>query len=349
MSGSSLDGIDVVICSFEEDLKFNLLKCEEIKIPPEIGSFLADPLKESSRNYLEKAADFSLWLALQLKEIIKSAEVPIDLISCHGHTILHDPKRKFTEQIGNGGLISSITGVDTLCDLRIQDIGYGGQGAPLASLYDQYLFSQYDLMLNLGGIANVSIRQEDKILAWDICPCNQILNHFSQLAGMPYDDKGKLASIGVSDKNQVVQLKKLAYFDQPPPKSIDNYWVKEEFLYLFNKDLGVNDSLATMVDFVAEQVAEDIREKTLKKDEKLSMAITGGGAHNDYLVKCIQRCLKPLGIQCIIPHSTIINYKEAILMAFMGHRYLAGQKNTLSSATGADRNLIAGAFYKGHG
>ncbi len=342
MSGSSLYGLDLAICQFQVD-HFSLLHTDSVPFSDEIVQRLKDPLAQSSRMFIELEAEFSKFVALQINQFLIDSATEIDLIVSHGHTIYHVPENLISCQIGNGGIIASKTGVDTLCDLRIQDVSLGGQGAPLASLVDQYLFNDYALRLNLGGIANLSVTSEGKLRSWDVCPCNQVLNHLAGLMGFAYDDKGTIARQGKMDEDLYAQWQMLEYFKQLPPKSLDNYWVRNNFISKL-KDQKIEAAMNTACHFIADRISMDIQQHLPKGKHK--MLITGGGAHNDYLVECIE---KVTNLEIVIPEPSIIDFKEAMLMAYMGHRYLINKANVLSSATGSRKDIIAGAYYKGNG
>jgi anhydro-N-acetylmuramic acid kinase len=133
------------------------------------------------------------------------------------------------------------------------------------------------------------------------------------------------------------------FFDQAPPKSLDNYWVKNQFLPAL-KEKHTEDALHTMCRFIAYALSRDLRKYLPQGDHK--MMITGGGAHNRFLVECIS---EEVDVEVILPVDEVINYKEALLMAYMGHRYLNDQVNVIASATGGNKDIIAGALYKGNG
>ncbi|MGC4020869.1 MAG: anhydro-N-acetylmuramic acid kinase [Cyclobacteriaceae bacterium] len=110
----------------------------------------------------------------------------VDLISSHGHTIFHQPKNKFTFQLGDGNAIHAVTGLPVVFDFRSLDVVLGGEGAPLVPIGDQLLFSEYDVCLNLGGIANLSMTQKNQRVAFDVCYCNMALNYLANKSGKDF-------------------------------------------------------------------------------------------------------------------------------------------------------------------
>ena len=345
MSGSSLDGLDLAICSFNED-NYTVLHCDHFPFNDDLVTQLKDPLSLSNKELLILNANLSRYFADAVNQMIVNARIIPDMIVSHGHTIFHDPDSMVTCQLGNGGIIASLTGIDTLCDLRIQDVALGGQGAPLASLVDKYLFDTHQLQMNLGGIANVSFTSGKDVKSWDICPCNQVLNYFAGQLGASYDENGAWAKEGSLNQQLYDYWQNKDYFNSNPPKSLDNYWVKENFLEL-NMEIDPMDGLHTMCKFIADRIIKDLLQHLPKGN--YNMIITGGGTHNDFLINLIDKGASTLGIKITIPEVNLIDYKEAILMAYMGYRYLEKMPNVLSSATGGKMDITAGALYKGHG
>ena len=347
MSGSSLDGIDLALCCFGDNDKFSIEKSETIPLPDGLESSFKDPLSFPVKEFLHLSSAFAQFVGKAVRDFLEDATEMPCLIVSHGHTIYHNPDSMVSCQIGNGGIIASLTGINTLSDLRIQDVAMGGQGAPLASLADKYLFQDYNLMLNLGGIANISVTDKEKTISWDISPCNQVLNKLSRELGLPFDNKGRKAKNGKKIERLYRYWQSLEYFSDNPPKSLDNYWVKEVFSSGINFNEPVEDSLNTMCHFITNQLFEDLRGHLPKGPSK--MFITGGGGHNDFLIQCINKAAAPHNIEVVIPTKEMIDYKEALLMAYMGHRYLEGKINVLASATGAKKDIIGGALYLGNG
>ncbi|NNF34245.1 MAG: hypothetical protein HKN68_09055 [Saprospiraceae bacterium] len=342
MSGSSLDGLDLAICEFE-GTQYKFLATDQILLPESIKTRLSDPLGLSSKALLMLSSDVGMFLAESSRDFIIETDIPVDLIVSHGHTIYHQPESNLSCQIGNGGIIASLTGIDTLCDLRIQDIANGGQGAPLASLIDLNLFKDCSVKLNLGGIANVSISINDHVRSWDVSPCNQVLNQLASFKGYEYDEGGGLARMGNIDEGLWNIWKSIPFFEMSPPKSLDNYWVKNDFFSAV-KDVKIEDALHTMCRFLADTLSKDLKKYLPQGNHK--MLITGGGAHNQFLLECIS---EKVDVEVVVPEDEVIDYKEALLMSYMGHRYLKGQVNVIASATGGDKDIIAGALYKGNG
>ena len=350
ISGSSLDGLDISLCSFEG------LTPGQIDWEMQIGRTV--PFDESLRTQLSIATTLSVKELMQLEvafskfctgainDLISKHDLEVDYICSHGHTIYHFPEDGYTLQIGKGSILAELTGIPSIVDVRANDVAQGGEGAPVAPIVEHYLYPGYDFYFNLGGIANVSYHNAGIITSIDSCPCNQVLNHVVAELGKAYDDRGGLARKGQVSEQLITEWKKLDYFDHPIPKSMDNSWVQEVFIPIMSAyDLTHEDRLATMVEFAAIQLATDC--KLLSGTDKGSSTglITGGGGLNDFLVECLQSRVSAFGLTLTIPDQKTINFKEAILMALMGYLRVNGQDNTIPTVTGAQKATKGGAIY----
>ena len=343
MSGSSLDGVDLAYCTFQYangDWQFSIEQAECIPYTKEWIGRLRCARGLDGRSLGKLHADYGHLLGEVIADFITKFNLTgkVDLIASHGHTIFHYPDEHFTTQIGDGAAIATRTGVTVVCDLRSSDIALGGNGAPIVPIGDKLLFKDYNYLLNLGGIANLTIKQKDNILAFDICAANQALNHYASQKGMEYDKDGQLALSGALHEPLFKALNELAYYQKPFPKSLDNGFSTETIIPLIDSySIGIEDKLHTYCEHVAFQVNANI---TAPKREKL--LITGGGAFNTYLVSRIESHSTQ---EVVIPSDTIVNYKEALIMAFLGVLRSRGEANVLSVVTGASRDSICGALY----
>jgi anhydro-N-acetylmuramic acid kinase len=206
------------------------------------------------------------------------------------------------------------------------------------------LFSDYDFCLNIGGFANVSFDHLDERIAYDICPANIVLNHFTRLQGFDYDDKGKMASNGSINAALLTKLNALPFYDQQQPKSLGYEFVADVILPIFaDFDLSLEDTLRTFIEHCAIQISDNINEASVNFDkEELQVLITGGGALNDFM---IERIKDHTNAQIVIPSREIIEFKEALLFAFLGVLKDQGEVNCLKSVTGAMKDHSSGVIY----
>jgi anhydro-N-acetylmuramic acid kinase len=344
MSGSSLDGLDLSIINFTND-NYKFVRSETIVFPQNIIELLYNIKKANITEFFMLKNQFSTFLGESIKHFIEKSNTPVDLIASHGHTLFHHPKLGFSVQIGDGAVISTITGIDTLCDFRSQDVALAGEGAPLVPIVESHLLKDYKVFLNLGGIANITyIKSPEDIIAFDVCGCNQVLNHFANKLDLPFDDKGNIARESTLDEELLIFLKKHPYYQKPWPKSLDNQYVYSDFIYPIPDVIPINKILNTYVNFIAGEISDTCKKLNLKNEKIL---VTGGGAFNHYLLEIIGSKCDEIGIKLEVPSEDLINYKEALLMAYMGYLYSNNEFNTISCATGAKEDWISGALYKG--
>ena len=349
MSGSSLDGLDMAICEFEgttiETIKWNCLLADTMAFPAPLQEKLAKATNLSAKEYLELEVEFSEFCAAAITQIVQDENVSVDYIASHGHTIFHFPTLNFTAQIGSAATIAELTGIPTINDFRTNDIAKGGQGAPLAPIAEQWIYSGNDLYINLGGIANISYHNGKLITSFDSCPCNQVLNAIARERDLEYDSGGNLARQGTVIEEMLDQSLHTDYMALPAPKSLDNTWVMQEFAPPYmDQSLSVEDRLATMTEFIAIQLSLDIKRMTAARpSDKLTVLITGGGTHNDLLLDSLEIHTGDL-ITIVKPDELTINFKEAILMSFMGYLRMQNIPNTLPTVTGAEVPTIGGSL-----
>jgi len=363
MSGSSLDGLDMAFVSFEEirgKWSFDLRHQQCVDYPEELKAQLAAAASLTPRDFIQLDHDLGVFTGTAVKNFIEAHTLDhqVQLIVNHGHTIFHDPAKGITTQIGSSAAIAAINSINVIGQLRSLDVALGGQGAPLVPMGEKHLFSDYSCFLNLGGIANIAFNpsiqeQQDlssgaSLQAFDVTVCNQALNYLAGLQGQAYDKDGQTAASGKTDTSLLTALNKLSYFANPAPKSLANQFFTEIIRpMLDNAQLSVADKLNTVVAHIAGQIAYgagSFLPNWNTEDKKIF--ITGGGAHNTYLVSRIAAALAPYGIQTSLPENPIIDFKEAIIMGFLGVLRWR-EENTVLANTGASRPSIGGAVWIG--
>jgi anhydro-N-acetylmuramic acid kinase len=351
MSGSSLDGIDIVFAELHEKAgKWNYEILESACIPynKEWEQKLRYADKMTAKDYLLLHTDYGDFTGQKINEFIdeKNLHHKVALISSHGHTTFHLPEKKMTHQLGDGAAIAAKTELPVVTDLRSIDIAFGGQGAPIVPLGEKLLFDGYNYFLNIGGIANISVNKENEIFAFDICAANRILNMLANEIDMQYDDGGINASRGSIDEILLKKLNTLEYYRLPYPKSLSNSFgtdIVYPILKSFN--LSIEDLLCTYSEHICIQIKNSLHAFGNEITQKLF--ITGGGAFNNFLIKRLQKNLTEINFEIFIPSGEVIKYKEALIMALLGILRWREQYTVLSSVTGAVRNTIGGALWMG--
>jgi len=282
--------------------------------------------------------EYGKFIGKQVSEFCSNLPVRPHLISSHGHTIFHQPQNKLTLQIGHGASIAATSGILTACDFRSADIALNGQGAPLVPIGDDLLFGKYDFCLNIGGIANVSFKHENERLAFDICPANMAFNYIIKVLGFEYDLDGNLGRSGYINHELLALLNGLEYYSQRGPKSLGREWFESEFIPLIDSfQLDPKDALRTIYEHVSDQLAFAIEDYP-----KGQILLTGGGAHNVFLVELFSEKTKH---KTTIPSAQLIDFKEAVVFAFIGLLRMREETNCLKSVTGSYRNHCGGAIY----
>jgi len=359
MSGTSLDGLDIAFCRFE--LKegrwaYQILEAETISYSGSWQTRLRELDSQAAGELALADAELGHLMGSMVSSFIDRHGISPLFIASHGQTIFHQPGRRLTTQIGKGAAIAAETGLPVVCDFRSLDVAFGGQGAPLVPIGDRLLFLDYDYCLNLGGFANISYEQENHRIAYDICPANLVLNDLSGEAGKPFDEDGEMARQGSLLQGLLESINNLPFYHQPPPRSLGKEWVDEHIWPLFNEFLShesrgmrhkgthiayrtsrIADLLNTFTEHIALQVA-----RNSGSDRANKLLITGGGALNTYLVERIRYHSEP---QIVLPDLQTIQFKEALIFAFLGLLRWRGETNTLASVTGARRDTIGGAIY----
>ncbi|TZF99483.1 anhydro-N-acetylmuramic acid kinase (plasmid) [Chryseobacterium panacisoli] len=338
MSGTSLDGLDICLAEFEKQDKwsFQILKAETIPYAEDWENKLRNSIHLSAEDLLELNSEYGFYLGRQVKEFINKHQLEnISLIASHGHTIFHQPKRKFTLQIGDGRAIKLETGLPVIYDFRSQDVLMNGNGAPLVPIGDELLFSEYNACLNLGGFSNISLHSDGKRIAFDIAPVNIVLNHLAQHINKSFDENGALAQKGEINEALLNDLNALDFYQHSHPKSLGIEWCNNH-IFPALKNIETLDALATFTEHTAQQIAIVINKNKIK-----DILITGGGAYNSFLIEKIRSKTQA---EVIIPKKEIIDYKEALIFAFMGVLKVNNEVNVLSSATGSSYDHCSGVI-----
>lgn len=354
MSGSSLDGLDMAMVEFEEirgNWHYHIEAAETVPYTEEWLAKLKQATQLPAYNYLSLHSEYGHYTGKTVQSFIEKNQLDhrVQMIASHGHTTFHNPHIGLTAQLGDGSAIAAETNINVVSDLRNLDVALGGQGAPIVPVGEKYLWSEHTYFLNLGGIANISIHDSnsDKVLAFDICPANRVLNLLAQKEGLEYDKDGAIATKGQINTALLTELNALPYYKQNPPKSLANEFGSEEIIGLIEKHhLSTEDAMRTYVEHIALQIGYSLSLAT-RPEMQPKMLITGGGAFNIFLMKRIKNMLLQYGIEAIVPDEQTVAFKEAIVMAFLGILRWREENTVLSSVTGAKRNSIGGAVWIG--
>lgn len=340
MSGTSMDGMDLCHCSFEfSDNRWNytIQKAFTIEYPDDWLMKLGHAHLLPSQELLILHFEYGSWIGKQIKAHF--GNIPLDFISSHGHTVFHQADKGLTFQLGHGQSIANESGFTTVCDFRTQDVLLGGNGAPLVPIGDRMLFSNFQGCINLGGFANLSFLSNNKTYAYDICAVNIVLNHLSNKLGKKYDANGDLARKGNLNPHFLNQLNQLPYYIQSFPKSLGREWAEHNILPLIEENTSIEELLRTYTEHAAIQISEAL--KNLEAGQKV--LFTGGGCNNKFLIERI-KAMTTSKIE--IPDQSLVDFKEALVFAFLAVLKIEGKINVMSSVTGSKRDSKSGVIFK---
>lgn len=341
MSGTSLDGLDIAYCTFKLEngkWRYSINCAETISYNKEWNNKLKGAHLLSGEILIETHNEYGEYSGRAvLKFMHKNKLKNIDFVSSHGHTVFHKPDKGYTFQLGNGATLAAVCGLRVICDFRTLDVALKGQGAPLVPIGDRLLFPEYDYCLNLGGFSNISFEQKGKRIAFDICPVNIVLNYIASTKGKEYDKDGLMAKAGKVNNGLLNKLNKLSYYRKVWPKSLGREWVEDYFLPQLNSfSISAEDKLATVTEHIALQISAVVKDSG-------KVLVTGGGANNKFLILKLKEKLFPH--QIVIPSKDCIDFKEALVFAFLGVLKSENKINTLKSVTGAIKDSSGGIIY----
>lgn len=342
MSGTSCDGLDLAYCRFrwvQDHWDFQIISAETIAYSEGQRKELQELDEQSAPKLIALDRSWGTWMGEQVAWWCKkNPTAQVDFVASHGHTVFHQPHLGFTYQLGSPANLAVAAQLPVIGDFRSTDVAYGGQGAPLVPIGDALLFQQFAFCLNLGGIANISYEINGERLAFDICPLNLPLNLLSQRLGSLYDAGGEQARLGTVNSELLAALNALSYYQDPPPKSLGKEWLESVFIPILKQyAIPVVDMMATVVEHEAMQIAAVVNGWTG------AILVTGGGTYHGLLIERL-KALAP-DMQWHIPDDDLIQFKEALIFAFLGVLRWEMQVNALPSVTGAEKASTGGGVY----
>lgn len=349
MSGTSLDGLDIAYIRFslETCWNFKIIKASTIEYPRKLSQQLLQAPQYSGLELSLLDIRYGEWIGKEVKKFTTLNQLNIDFIASHGHTVFHQPELQLCLQLGHGAAIAVHSGFTCINQFRNTDVCHGGQGAPLVPIGDHLLFSDYTACINLGGFANISLLKNQQRIAFDICPCNLLINRYAQTLGFAYDKDGEIAKNGNIHLPLLEKLNNLDYYVQPPPKSLGFEWVAQNMQVCINEyEVCTKDLISTLTEHAAIQIANCLNrfstELKWTPSQKANILFTGGGTFNIYLMEKICR---HANIELKDTEPLLISFKESLIFGFLGVLRIREEHNSLSSVTGARCNNIGGAIY----
>jgi anhydro-N-acetylmuramic acid kinase len=347
ISGTSMDGIDVALVETDGDRsvrpgpgrtypypqatreKLLAVVADAERAQSEPLSELEEEVTDAHGGAVERfLADFGV------------ARENVALVGLHGQTVYHRPEARFTRQLGFGDRIAARLGIDVVCRFRHADVASGGEGAPFAPLYHRALASDLPqplMVLNLGGVGNVTFIEGETVIAFDTGPASALLDDFLlRRRGVPYDEDGQLASSGRADAALVEAFTANPYFDRPAPKSLDrndfHRWAAGV------EALSDADGAATLSAFTVESVAAALRHLPGRPQRWL---VTGGGRRNGFFMESLRRRLGA-PVDSVEAVGWDGDYLEAQCFGYLAVRSARGLPLSLPTTTGVPRPMPGG-------
>ncbi len=364
MSGTSLDGVDTIICSINSPHDFQLIDAHSYPIPTPLKKSLLVLSQERQPDELARYAELDpqmghLFADCCLSLLKKNNITPdqIHAIGSHGQTLRHYPKAKYptTLQIGDPNIIAQKTNITTIADFRRRDMAAGGQGAPLVPPFHHALFGAEEqninrVILNIGGIANITFlpATADPILGYDTGPGNGLMDDWcSRYFDCAYDQSGNLASQGHINKALLSIMLNDSYFSQNFPKSTGREYFSYEWIELqlakYGQSIDKSDVLTTLLELSCLSIRNEINQLKPRADEVL---VCGGGVRNTRLMQRLQELMPEKTVASTESFGLHPDWVEASAFAWLAHQTINGLSANSPSVTGARKEVILGGIWQ---
>ena len=351
MSGTSLDGVDVVLCSIDKEscvLEDSHYMDFDLELKEEILNVINGTTSIKAIGELD--CKLAYFFAKAVKELLEKSECEakdIVAIGSHGQTLWHEPHGEFpfSLQLGNASVLAVETGIDVVSDFRSKDVALGGQGAPLAPTFHNFLFSHLKecAVLNIGGMANISILGEN-LIGYDTGCGNVLMDLWiNEHQGLAYDKDGTWAKLGAINQELLDDFLQDEYFLLKFPKSTGREYFNKKFLrkYLEAYDKIPNEDIqATLLALTVHSIANEIKQFEIKE-----LLVCGGGVRNVFLMQELQKALPSVSINATEKYEVSADNMEAMIFAWLAHKRLQQEVVDLKSVTAAKNNTILGAIY----
>ena len=347
MSGTSLDGVDVVLCEIDANT-CTVIDSLEYPMSLELKTDILNLIEGKSILAQVGQIDHRLGIlftqavgALLIRDNIDASS--ITAIGLHGQTLWHQPEDRFTMQLGDPNIVAAKTGIAVVSDFRRKDVALGGQGAPFAPAFHEFIFDNINnsiSVVNIGGMANITVLG-DKLIGYDTGCGNVLLDMWiSKHNNVSYDKDGAWARSGKVNYTLLDVMMDDTYFSLPYPKSTGREKFNEAWLQNILKDQHATFNPEDVQRTLLELTALSISNEVLKFNKDILM-LCGGGAKNGFLVERLS-ALMP-NIQVGIANNA--DMLEAMTFAWLAYKRIHKEKVNLKDVTGASDNAVLGAIY----
>lgn len=362
MSGTSADAIDAALVNFDGN-DYRLVALESGNYEPQLQHAIKQ-LMQTGTIDLDALGQIDIGIAAAfantVNSLLKKHNIEpnrIIAIGSHGQTIRHLPpapdglKPGFSLQLGDPNTIAAHTHIDVIADFRRADMAHGGHGAPLAPAFHQFVFNESNPatakfgVLNLGGIANITVFNNSEITAWDTGPASTLMDAWiNQHQAKPYDDKGLWAASGVVNQPLLKHLLQHPYFKLSPPKStgfesFNLQWLNQ-MLDAAATNISAEDVQATLLELSVQAIIDGIKHLALAR-----IFVCGGGVYNTYLLERLRCGLPATVIESSEAKGVNPQAMEAMAFAWLAWRHAQGLSGNIPSVTGAKQAVVLGGFF----
>ncbi len=355
MSGTSMDAIDAALVEFDDD-KARLKFYREYPIENSLRHQIRSINEKSDLGHIaDLDHELGHLFAIAVNNLLEEAKIkPEDIIAIgnHGQTILHKPDatHKTSHQISDPNVICAETGITTVADFRRMDMAHGGQGAPLASAFHEYQFQQKNksiVILNIGGIANITLLSNNEVVGFDTGPGNALLDDWiQQNKDKEYDKDGAWAKSGKTNEGLLRLVLSDNYFSLSAPKSsgreyFNMIWL-QSYINEIDEGISTEDVQATLLQLSAITISDAIRDSAKQIDEVL---VCGGGAKNLLLMETLESLLSGSSVSTTEKYGLSPDCIEAVTFAWLAKQRIENKTANLPSVTGATKSVLLGGVY----
>ena len=355
MSGTSMDAIDAALVELN-DAQCQLIDHHSHPIPESLKQSLLsliEPGNDELARMMNCDVELGKLFAEATKELLKKSNTTasqVQAIGSHGQTLRHYPDKATTLQIADANIIAQLTGITTIADFRRRDMAAGGQGAPLVPAFHKVIFSDYEndqVILNIGGIANITLLPKDKsISGYDTGPGNCLMDEIAlQHLKLPYDRDGEWGASGHVHPGLLERMLNDPYFTRAAPKSTGREYFNQGWLDKILKsfpNLAAQDIQASLCELTAQTISDAIINSlpTAKR-----VLICGGGAHNSALMQRLDELLIEQQVDSTAKEDIDPDWVEAMAFAWLAKQTLENKPGNLPDVTGATQKVVLGAIY----
>lgn len=360
LSGTSHDGIDVVVVDFAEHdgaLRGTVLHEDSVPYAPDLRARLVAALPPAQTT-LAEVCELDTFIGQAFADVAASAAASVggvDAVCTHGQTVYHwveGDHARGTLQIGQPAWIAEAVGAPVVSDVRIRDITAGGHGAPLVSFLDELLLrgrGEVAAALNLGGIANMTVVADGRVSAYDIGPANALVDAVVVDRGLNdkgYDEDAAIARAGTIDEALLADLLAEPYYALSAPKSTgkEHFHLDYVRVHVAEREISDADLVRTLTELTVRTVAQDVAAAGIR-----FLAVSGGGCHNPVILDGLRSALPGVDVVLADELGASVDSKEAILFALIGWCTMHGVAAIVPGGTGARAPRILGTITPGQG